>query len=75
MPIRLTADQRIEALTKGGSDLVFLLGAESVDTDFQAKLFSIGVTDVPKFSVLAKDEDELRDLLKEDFFFFPPATA
>jgi hypothetical protein len=67
MPIVLTAAEATIALTKGGADIVFLLGAESVDIDTQAKLFSIGVTDVPKFSVFAKDETELTELLRDEF--------
>ena len=67
MPITITAAEAKEAIDKCGSDLSFLLGAESVDVDIHAKLSFIGITNIAKFSVLAKDEDELRDLLKNEF--------
>ena len=67
MPIVITAAEAKAALGKCSSDLNFLWGAESVDIDSQAKFCHIGVVDIPKFSVLAKDDTELRDLLKLEF--------
>ena len=67
MPIVLTADEQAAALSKGSSDLSFLLGAESVHVDTQAKFFHIGVLTVPQFAVLAGDDKEFRDLLKAEF--------
>ena len=63
----ISAAQKAAALAKGSSDLSFLLGAESVDEDSQAKLYHIGVLTIPQFAVLAADEREFRDLLKDEF--------
>ena len=67
MPITITAAEAVTARAAAGSDLLYLLGAESVDTDTQNKFFHVGVTSVPKLSVFAKDEVELKDLLKTEF--------
>ncbi len=67
MPLILSQAEKAAALLKGSAELSFLLGAESVDTDSQAKLFHIGVTTIPKLAVLAADDGEFRTLLKDEF--------
>ena len=47
--------------------MAFLLERETVDPDFQKKLFEAGVNTVGKFAALVDTQAELRDLLKDEF--------
>ena len=61
----LTADQEAAADLAGGADLKFLLAKFSVGQDNQRLFFHHGVTSVEKLGTLAKDRDDLLDVLKE----------
>jgi hypothetical protein len=65
-PIVLSQQEQDAAMLEGSSELKYLLSKESVPDQYQAILYSVGVTTVAKFGSLCKDQDELRKLLKED---------
>ena len=71
MAIVIDAGQREAAFKAAGSDLLFLLDRKQVDSEFQAKLFHIGVTSVELLSVFAKNQDDLEELLKKHFGLDP----
>jgi hypothetical protein len=66
-PLVLTPDEQALALTKGGTDLRFLLAREEVDDGDQALLYHVGVTTVSRLSAFADTIDSLRDTLRDDF--------
>jgi len=66
-PLVLTPDEQALALTKGGTDLRFLLAREEVDDGDQALLYHAGVTTVSRLSAFADTIDSLRDTLRDDF--------
>ena len=67
MPVRLTPAEETEALKLGGSDIKFLLAREQVEESLQAKMFSVGITTMARFAAIAKDEDDLKKVLKDEF--------
>ena len=50
-----------------GTDLKFLLDRENVDSGFQDRLFTAGVTSVKQFGALVKDHDELKTVFDAEF--------
>ena len=66
-PINITPQEAAAAMEKGSSDLKFLLAREEVTEDLQAKLFHVGITTVAKFSTIAENQAELKQVLKDDF--------
>ena len=71
MAIALTAKEKADAMLMGGSDLVFLFDKKLVDEETQAKFFHIGVTTVEQLAVIAKDQADLQELLKDSFELDP----
>lgn len=61
----LDADQRKAADAAGGSDLKCLFAKQEVSRDNQLLFFHHGVVTVEKFASLAKDRDDLVQLLKD----------
>ena len=66
-PLVLTADEKRLALESGGADLKFLLGKEEIDEEAQAILYHVGVKTVSRFASFAKDGEDLKKVLKDDF--------
>eukprot|EP00435_Cladocopium_sp_Y103_P043568 s631_g12.t1 len=64
-PLVLTAEQEEEALKRGGSDLRFLFERNEVDRGVMAKWFHAGVTSLERFANMAKDANDLADVLRE----------
>lgn len=64
--IVLTALQQSEALEKGSAELKSLLARESVSLEIQALFYHFGVVSVARFGSFAKDDEDLRNLLKDD---------
>ena len=68
MPVLvLTGVEQKDALEKGSSDLCFLFQKNEVDEQLQALFFHSGVTTVARLAALAKDGDDLRGLMKDEF--------
>ena len=65
-PVVLSAAEETAAMELGSSELKFLLAKEGVDDKTQAVLFHIGITSVGLFATLVKDQDELKDVLRDD---------
>ena len=61
----LSADETRAAEEAGGSDLKYLLARQEVAKENQCIFFHIGVTTVEKFANIAKDRDDLVEVLKE----------
>ena len=61
----LTPEEQEDALKKGGADLRFLFERNDVPKMVMAKWFSVGVTTLEKFANIAKDGQDLVDLLKD----------
>ena len=66
-PLVLTADEALEAMEKGSSELRYLVQKESISVDVQAKIFHSGVYSVSMFASLFKDAEELKQVAKDDF--------
>ena len=64
-PIVLTADEKAAALKRCGTDLAFLFGKYDVGDDTQAVFAHVGVTTVQKFATIAKDAEDLAQVLKD----------
>lgn len=62
-----------DALTRGSSDLRFLLQRQGIDDDHQRTLFSAGVDTLDKFSAFATGEADLLAVLKDEFRLDPTA--
>ena len=73
-PIVLSEDQRRDALSSCGADLLFLLGKYEVKENVQAILSHVGVKTVEKFAALAKDAGDLTTLLKEHMALDPDVS-
>ena len=73
-PVVLTAEQKAEALKKGGSDLKFLLGRNDVSDDIMATWFHVGVVTIEKFGNIAKDETDLLRVLRDHIGVDPDAS-
>jgi hypothetical protein len=71
MAITIDAVQKALAFTKAGANIIFLMDKKGVDEDVQAKLYHIGVVSVELFSVFAKDQADLEDILKDNFGLDP----
>eukprot|EP00438_Fugacium_kawagutii_P016064 Skav228712 [mRNA] locus=scaffold928:8883:10151:- [translate_table: standard] len=61
----LDDDQKKAASAAGGSDLKYLFAKQGVDESNQLLFFHHGVVTVEKFANLAKDRDDLVDVLKD----------
>ena len=67
MPIRLTAQEETDALLLGSSDIKFLFARETVEQPLQAKFFHVGITTMARFAAVARDEDDLKKMLRDEF--------
>jgi len=70
-PVVLTPLEKQTALTRAGADLKYLLSKEDVIEDHQAIFYHFGITSVPKFASFAKDTEDLKKVLKDDFDIDP----
>jgi hypothetical protein len=73
MAVTINAAQQQAALDSASSDLKFLLSKEGVSVLNQAKLFHIGIVNISLFVTFARDEDDLRDVLKTNLELNPAA--
>lgn len=64
-PVALTPDEKADALKRCGADLAFLFGKYDVGEDTQAVFAHVGVISVQKFATIAKDSDDLTQMLKD----------
>ena len=67
MAINLTPQEEADALLKGSSDIKFLFARESIDQSLQAKFFHVGITTMARFAAVAKDEQDIKNMLRDDF--------
>ena len=67
MPITLSAAEEVAAEERGGTDLKFLFGRETVARLVQLKFFHIGICSVQKFASFAENVDDLKKVLKDEF--------
>ena len=67
MAFNLTEDQKTAAYEAGTSEFKQLLNKEGVDYDLQVQLFHNGVVNSRLYSVLAKDDEEFKKMLKDHF--------
>ena len=65
--IVLSAEQKEAALKSASSDLAFLFDRKQVPEELQAVFYHIGVTNVEGFAVLAKNQEDLEELLGTHF--------
>jgi len=65
MRVALTEEQKEEALRRGNADLKFLFERNEVPRDVIAGWFHAGVTTLEKFGNIAKDVNDLVDVLKD----------
>jgi len=70
---RLTPAEQVEALTKGSSDLRYLLQREEVEEADQAMLYSIGVTTIARLAAFAESVVDFKKSLLDDFGMDPAA--
>ena len=63
-PIVLTEEQQAAALKRGSADLKFLFDRNEVPAEVAAKWYHSGVTTLEKFANIAKDVDDLVEVLK-----------
>jgi hypothetical protein len=73
-PLVLTEEQKAAALLRGGADLKFLLERNDVPPDVMAKWFHIGVVTLEKFANIAKDVDDLTEVLRDHMGIDPAST-
>ena len=71
MAIVIDSTEHAAAFKDAGADILFLMNRKQVDEVFQGKLYHIGVTSVELFAVLAKNQDDLEDILKANFALDP----
>ena len=71
MAIVLNTAEKDIALKAGDAGLVFLFDKKLVDEETQAKFFHIGVTTVEQLAVIAKDQADLEEVLKDNFGLDP----
>eukprot|EP00435_Cladocopium_sp_Y103_P046025 s1206_g13.t1 len=64
-PLVLTEAEQEAALPKGGADLKFLFERNEVPAAIMAKWFHIGVVTIEKFANIAKDVDDLVQVLRD----------
>ena len=62
--IVLTAEEKAAALQRAGADLKYLLDRQEIAETNQAILYHVGVTSIEKFANLARDKDDLVEVLK-----------
>ena len=67
MAFILTEDQKTAAYEAGTSEFKQLLNKEGVDYDLQVQLMHNGVVNSRLYSVLAKDDEEFKKMLKDHF--------
>ena len=67
----INEEQGAVAFKKAGSDILFPMDRKQVDSDFQAKLYHIGIVSLESFAVFAKTQDDSEGLLKEYFELDP----
>jgi hypothetical protein len=66
-PLQLTDVQIQEALPKGSSDLRYLFDKNDVDNELQAMFYHSQINTMAKFSAVASNPDDLRELIKTEF--------
>eukprot|EP00438_Fugacium_kawagutii_P020823 Skav200760 [mRNA] locus=scaffold2001:111991:116283:- [translate_table: standard] len=67
----LSDDERKAAHASASSDLRFLLERQEVGQDNQALFYHHGVTSIEKFASVAKDRDDMADMLKQHWEIDP----
>ena len=67
MAISLTPQEEADALLKGSSDIKFLFAREAIDQSLQAMFFHVGITTMARFAAVAKDEQDIKKMLRDDF--------
>ena len=65
--VALTDDQKEEADKAGGADLKFLFAKYNVSLENQRLFYHFGVTSVEKLGTLAKDRDDMVEVLKDSW--------
>ena len=70
----MTADEETKAMDMGSSEIRFLFDRHGVSGRVQAILFHYGATDMGKFSVFFKDDDDLRVVAKDDLDIDPTTS-
>ena len=73
-PTVLTADEETKAMDMGSSEIRFLFDRHGVSGRVQAILFHFGATDMGKFSVFFKNDDDLRVVAKDDLDIDPTTS-
>ena len=73
-PIVLSAEEKAAALKLGSSDLRFLFSRNDVSQDVVGKRLHSGVVTMEKFANIAKDPEDLAEVLK-DYMGIDPATS
>ena len=74
MPTVLSADEELQAMEKGSSEMRFLLDKEGVSRRVQAILFHNGAVSLGKFSVFFKDDEDLRTVAKDEMLLDPTTS-
>ena len=73
-PAALTAEEQAEAKKKASSDLLFLFSRNDVDGLVVARFCHAGVTTIEKFANIAKDAEDLNQVLKDYIGVDPSAS-
>ena len=73
-PLVLTPEEKAAALPKGSADLRYLLERNDVSADVMAAWFHAGVVSLEKFANIAKNVEDLAQVLKDHLGLDPTAS-
>ena len=68
----MTLAEEDAAMEAASSDLRFLMSREQVDTQIQARVYHMGIVSVRQYAALAKDAEDLKDLIRSGGFGLDP---